>query len=107
MANQICWSEPTWRQEREEKTYEDTQPHKECSWALVTGFLTAKILGEQQESPTVMTRSVVHLRVLIPAPTDGETEAFSMFPYLVKSADKRLSPNLEDLIAHIHKCSRK
>lgn len=68
MANQLLWSELTWRQEREEKMYEDTQPHKECSQALVMGFLTAKVLGEQQESPTVMTRSVVHLRVLIPSP---------------------------------------
>lgn len=49
---------------RKEKGHEDAKPHKEVPGALVIGLLESKILGEQQESPTVMTRSTVHLRVL-------------------------------------------
>lgn len=68
MANQSLWTEPTQWQRREEKWHEDAQLHKEHSWGFGHRFLGSKDMGEQQESPIVMSRSIVHLRVLIPNP---------------------------------------
>lgn len=66
MANQSLWTELTQWQRGEEKEHEDAHPH--IPGALVIDFFAVKILGEQQESPTVTSRSIVHLRVLIPNP---------------------------------------
>lgn len=51
--------------------------------ALAIGFLAAKILGEQQESPTVTSRSIVHQ-----TPIGRRTDTFGIFPYLVKNASE-------------------